>query len=71
MIAPILDEVADDYKGRLKIAKLNIDENPDVSSKYGVKSIPTMIIFKDGKEVDRLVGAMPENMIRQRVEEWV
>ena len=70
-VAPIIEKLADEMHGDALFAKLNIDENPGISRKYGVMSIPTMIIFKDGKEVDRLVGAMPEHMIRRRVEAWV
>src|SRR6476661_2839708 len=59
-IAPILDEIAREYDGKIKIAKLDVDYNPQVQAQYGVQSIPTLIIFKDGKEVERLVGAMPK-----------
>ena len=57
MIAPILQEIADEQTGKLKIVKLNVDEAPDVAMKYQVMSIPTLIVFKDGVEVNRLVGA--------------
>lgn len=70
-IAPALDRLAGELDGKAKIAKVNVDENPRLSNKFGVRSIPTMIIFKKGKEVDRLVGALPANQIRQRLEEWM
>jgi thioredoxin 1 len=57
MIAPILQEIADEQSGKLKIVKLNVDDAPDVAMKYQVMSIPTLIVFKDGVEVNRLVGA--------------
>ena len=63
MISPILDQLAQAYKGRLKITKLNVDENPGTSSKYNIQSIPTMLFFKNGKRVNTLVGAHPKGEI--------
>ena len=63
MIAPILDEVADEYKGRLTIAKLNIDENQDIPQKYAVRGIPTLMIFKDGEVAGTKVGAMSKSQL--------
>ncbi len=63
MIAPILDEVADEYKGRLTIAKLNIDENQDTPQKYAVRGIPTLMIFKDGEVAGTKVGAMSKSQL--------
>jgi thioredoxin 1 len=60
MIAPALEEIAAEMKGKVKIAKLNVDENPEVASKYGVRSIPTLMVFKDGKQVDAKIGAGPK-----------
>jgi len=60
MIAPVLEEVAKEKDGALKIAKLDVDENPETAQKFGVMSIPTMLIFKNGQEVNRLVGYMPK-----------
>lgn len=57
MIAPILEEIAGEQLGVLKVAKLNVDDNPDIARRYGVMSIPTMIVFKDGQESARIVGA--------------
>lgn len=71
MIAPVLDKLAAEMDGQLRIAKVNVDENQKLSRQYGVQSIPTMLIFKNGKEVDRLIGALPENQIRQRLQEWI
>lgn len=63
MIAPVIEELANDYDGKAKIAKLNVDENPQVSMKYGIRSIPTLLIFKNGEVVDQIVGAVPKNVI--------
>jgi thioredoxin 1 len=60
MIAPALEEIASDLQGKVKIAKLNVDENPGVPGKYGVRSIPTLMIFKDGKNIATKVGAAPK-----------
>jgi thioredoxin 1 len=57
MIAPILGEIADEQTGKLQVAKLNVDDNPDTARRFGVMSIPTMIVFKDGQEAARIVGA--------------
>ena len=57
MIAPILSEIADEQTGKLQVAKLNVDDNPDTARRFGVMSIPTMIVFKDGEEAARIVGA--------------
>ena len=67
MIAPMLDELAVESKGRYRIAKLNVDENPQVSSRFGIRSIPTMLIFKNGELVDTLVGALPKPAIAARL----
>jgi thioredoxin 1 len=63
MIAPILDEVASQYQGRLKIAKLNVDENPQTPPRYGIRGIPTLILFKDGNIVAQKVGAMSRSQL--------
>lgn len=67
MIAPLLDQLAAESHGSYRIAKLNIDENPQVSSRFQISSIPTMLIFKDGKLVDRLIGAHPKQTIAERL----
>ena len=59
-IAPIMTELAAEYEGRLKVGKLDIDNNQEVSVKYGIRSIPTLLLFKDGKIVDQIVGAVPK-----------
>jgi thioredoxin 2 len=67
MVAPILDQLASEYAGRVKIAKLNVDENPMTASRYSTQSIPTLLLFKDGNLVDRLVGALPKAEIERHV----
>jgi len=63
MIAPILDEAANDFKGRLKIAKLNIDENPQTPPRFGIRGIPTLILFKNGKVEAQKVGALSKSQL--------
>lgn len=68
MIAPVIEELASNYEGRAKIAKLDVDTNPQVASAFGVMSIPTLLFFKDGRVVDQLVGAASKKMLEQRLE---
>jgi thioredoxin 2 len=67
MIAPVLDQLAAESGGRYKIAKLNVDENPQTSAQFQIRSIPTMLIFKHGKMVDQIVGAVPRQTIAARL----
>lgn len=67
MIAPIVEELANEYEGKVKIGKLDVDENQGVSIKYGVRSIPTLLIFKDGKVKDTVIGAVPKSHLVQRL----
>ncbi|ONG45068.1 thioredoxin [Pseudoroseomonas deserti] len=67
MVAPILDEIAAEYAGKLTVAKVNIDENPMTPNDFAVRGIPTMILFKDGKPVETKVGAMP----RSQMKDWI
>ena len=60
MVAPVVEQIAKEYKGRLKVFKLNVDEAPKTASSYGIMSIPTLAIFKNGKIVDKIVGALPK-----------
>jgi thioredoxin 1 len=67
MIAPALEEIAGAMNGKVKILKLNVDENPGIATKYGVMSIPTLMIFKNGQLASRQVGAAP----KQKLEQWI
>ncbi|RZB35462.1 MAG: thioredoxin 2 [Desulfobacteraceae bacterium Eth-SRB2] len=67
MITPVLEQLAREYAGRIKIAKLNADENPVTASQFAVQSIPTILVFKNGKNVNRLVGALPKNEIEKNI----
>jgi thioredoxin 1 len=67
MIAPVLEEIAEEYDGQLKVAKLDVDQNPQVATQFGVMSIPTMILFKDGEAVERLVGYMPKERLLEKI----
>ncbi|MGD0277464.1 MAG: thioredoxin [Syntrophales bacterium] len=67
MVAPILDELAAKYAGGVKITKLNVDENPLIASQYAIQNIPTMLLFKDGKLAQRLVGAMAKEQIEEKL----
>ncbi|MBN2426113.1 MAG: thioredoxin [Calditrichaceae bacterium] len=67
LISPIVEELSNEYEGKLKIAKLNVDHNPHISMNYGIRSIPTLLIFKDGKAVEQLIGAVPKKTIVERL----
>jgi thioredoxin 1 len=67
MIAPLTEKLSEEYKGKLKFCKLNVDENPQMAKKYQVMSIPLLLFFKDGQVVDQSLGALPEQMIRPKV----
>jgi thioredoxin len=68
MVAPILDEIAGEYSGKLKVAKVDVDQNPGVAGRYGIRSIPSMFLFKNGQVVEQLVGAMPKPAILKKIE---
>ncbi len=68
-IAPIIEEIKKEYDGKLKVAKLNVDEAQSVAGKYGIMSIPTLIIFKDGKAADQVVGLISKTQLKSRIEE--
>lgn len=68
MLGPIFESLSAEMKG-VKFAKVNVDENEELSTKYGIRGIPTMILFKDGKEVGKLVGALPKESLKKKIEE--
>lgn len=69
MVAPIVEEIAGDYEGRLKVRKLNVDDNQDTARQFGIMSIPTLILFKNGKPAQRLVGPMPKAELRRQIDQ--
>jgi thioredoxin 1 len=68
MIAPIVQEFAQDYSGRVAFGKVDVDHNPQVAMQFGIRSIPTLMFFKNGQLVDQVIGALPKHVLKQRVE---
>jgi len=71
MLSPILDELENDYDGKVTIAKMDVDSNPKTPSNYGVRNIPTILFFKDGEMVDKQVGVVPKNTIAGKIDQLV
>ena len=71
MIAPLIDEIAKQYAGKLKCFKLNTDESPGVATEYGIRSIPTVMIFKNGKKMDTVIGAVPKATLTSTIEKYL
>jgi thioredoxin 1 len=71
MVAPVVDEIAKQYEGQVKVVKLNTDENPNVASQYGIRSIPTLMIFKGGARVDMVVGAVPKGTLADTLNKYL
>lgn len=67
MIAPLIEEMAETYKGKLVCAKLNVDENPGTAGKFSITGIPTVILFKEGELVERIVGAVPKEQLEEKI----
>ena len=70
-VAPVVEEIAEQYDGQIKVVKLNTDENPQVASQYGIRSIPTLMIFKGGQRVDMVVGAVPKTTLANTLEKYL
>lgn len=71
MVAPIVEEVASQYEGQVKVVKLDTDKNPSIASQYGIRSIPTLIVFKGGQQVDLVVGAVPKTTLFSTLEKYL
>ncbi|MEH2159540.1 MAG: thioredoxin [Nostoc sp.] len=71
MVAPVVEEIKLQYEGQIKVVKVNTDENPQVASQYGIRSIPTLMIFKDGQKVDMVVGAVPKSTLSSTLEKYL
>jgi thioredoxin 1 len=67
MIAPLLEEIAEEYDGQLKVAKVDVDQNSQVATQFGIMSIPTLVLFKDGEAVERLIGYMPKERLLEKI----
>jgi thioredoxin 1 len=68
MIAPFVEEIANEYDGKIKVGKVDVDSNPQTAMNYGIRSIPTLLIFKGGKMVDQIIGAVPKKTITSKLE---
>ena len=69
--APVIDDIADSYKDQVKVVKINTDENPQTASNYGIRSLPTVMIFKEGQEVEAAVGAVPESTLVNTLQKYL
>lgn len=68
MMAPVFEKLSEEYKGKLKFAKLGTEDEPDLAEEYDIRSIPCLILFKDGKEFDRIIGFMPKEVLKKEIE---
>lgn len=70
-VGPVVEELAGEYAGKIKVAKLNVDDNKETPSKYGIRGIPTLMLFKDGQVVDQIVGAVPKSRIKELLDKVI
>ena len=71
MVSPIVEELSNDYNGKVKVTKLDVDSNPQTATNYGIRGIPTLLMFKDGSAVDQIVGAVPKQHIAERLDKII
>ena len=71
MVSPIVEELSNEYNGKIKVAKLDVDSNPQTATNYGIRGIPTLLMFKDGSAVDQIVGAVPKTHIAERLDKII
>ncbi len=71
MLGPVIDQLSEELEGKVKIVKMNVDENKGVPGKFGIMSIPTLLVFKDGNMVDRMVGVLPKDMISEHLQKFM
>ena len=71
MVAPVVEELADEYQGQVKFVKLNTDDNVNTAARYGIRSIPTLLLFKDGQSVDQIIGFRPKDHLKQTIDKVV
>ncbi len=71
MIGPLVEELAGDYEGKAIVAKLNVDDNPEVTARFGVRNIPTLLVFKNGQIVDKQIGAVPKSVLATKLQAQV
>ncbi len=71
LVAPVVDEIAEQYDGKVKVVKINTDENPGIASQYNIRSIPTLMIFKNGQRVEQVVGAVPKATLASTLEKFL
>ena len=70
-LAPVIDEISTDFVDKVKVGKVNVDDNPEISMKFGIRSIPTLMVFKDGEVLEQIVGAVPKSEIERALEKVV
>nr|WDB00604.1 thioredoxin [Cavernulicola chilensis] len=71
MVAPVVDEIAQEYQEVIKVVKINTDENPSIATEYGIRSIPTLMIFKEGERVDTVIGAVPKSTLASTLDKYL
>lgn len=71
VLAPVIEELAKDYEGKVAFGKLNVDENPKTATKFNIMSIPTLLVMKNGEEVDRIIGAVPKQLIETKLKKYL